>query len=102
MGLKSPLPYQMRKYGKDKLKYGINFAYGGTGVFDTGNLQPNMTSQIGFLRQLIKDSVYTKPDLKSSLALVTVSGNDYGAYTLSGGSQQVTSPYVLTLMQIVQ
>ncbi|XP_071709262.1 GDSL esterase/lipase At5g03610-like [Rutidosis leptorrhynchoides] len=87
MGLKSPLPHQMMKYGKDKLKYGMNFAYGGTGVFDTGNLQPNMTSQIGFLQNLLHENVYTKRDLESSLALVTVSGNDYGAYTSSGGSE---------------
>ncbi|GJV03652.1 RNA-directed DNA polymerase, eukaryota, reverse transcriptase zinc-binding domain protein [Tanacetum coccineum] len=65
-----------------------NFAFGGTGVFDTGNFQPNLTTQIGYLQGLIKDSVYTKRDLESSLAMVTVSGNDYSAFTASGGSQQ--------------
>ncbi|KAK9072823.1 hypothetical protein SSX86_009258 [Deinandra increscens subsp. villosa] len=88
MGVKSPLPYKFRKYAPHKLRFGLNFAYGGTGVFDTGNLQPNMTTQIGFLQGLIKDKVYTKRDLKSSLALVTVSGNDYSAYVSSGGSNQ--------------
>ncbi|KVH90344.1 hypothetical protein Ccrd_007643 [Cynara cardunculus var. scolymus] len=88
MGIKSPLPYQWRKIGGNKLRSGINFAYGGTGVFDTGNFQPNMTTQIGYLQELINESVYTKRDLESSVALVTVSGNDYGAYTASGGSDQ--------------
>ncbi|KAI3687766.1 hypothetical protein L1987_81469 [Smallanthus sonchifolius] len=88
MGIKSPLPYQWKKYGENKLQYGINFACGGTGVFDTGNMQPNMSTQIGFLEGLIKQTVYTKRDLDSSLALVTVSGNDYGAYTASGGPEQ--------------
>ncbi|KAI3823498.1 hypothetical protein L1987_04936 [Smallanthus sonchifolius] len=88
MGIKSPLPYKFRNYGPGKLRGGLNFAYGGTGVFDTGNLQPNMTTQIGFLQGLIKDKVYTKRDLESSLALVTVSGNDYGTYTSAGGSDQ--------------
>ncbi|KAL8255858.1 hypothetical protein R6Q59_030925 [Mikania micrantha] len=88
MGIKSPLPYRFRKYALGKLQYGLNFAFGGTGVFDTGNLQPNMTTQIGFLQGLIKDKVYSKWDLKESLALVTVSGNDYGAFTSSGGSDQ--------------
>ncbi|XP_076933421.1 GDSL esterase/lipase At5g03610-like [Bidens hawaiensis] len=88
MGIKSPLPYAFRKYAKDKLRGGVNFACGGTGVFDTGNLQPNMTTQIGFLQGLIKEGVYTKRDLESSLALVTVSGNDYGAYNLAGGKEQ--------------
>ncbi|KAI3522767.1 hypothetical protein L1887_00817 [Cichorium endivia] len=88
MGIKSPLPYQWRKYAPAKLRNGINFAYGGTGVFDTGNLQPNMSTQIGFLEGLIKESVYTKRDFESSLVLVTVAGNDYGAYTASGGTEQ--------------
>ncbi|XP_023749058.1 GDSL esterase/lipase At5g03610 [Lactuca sativa] len=88
MGIKSPLPYQWRKYAPNKLRSGVNFAYGGTGVFDTGNFQPNMSTQIGFLEGLIEDSVYAKWDLKSALALVTVSGNDYAAYTSSGGSEQ--------------
>ncbi|KAI7732519.1 hypothetical protein M8C21_012619 [Ambrosia artemisiifolia] len=94
MGIKSPLPYQWRKYGGNKLQNGLNFAYGGTGVFDTGNLQPNMSTQIGFLDGLIKEKVYTKWDLDSSLALVTVSGNDYGAYTSSGGSEQGLSSFI--------
>ncbi|KAD2015370.1 hypothetical protein E3N88_42019 [Mikania micrantha] len=88
MGIKSPLAYQWRKYGQKRLQYGVNFAYGGTGVFDTGNLEPNMTTQIGFLQGLIKEGVYTKRDLESSLALVTVSGNDYSAYISSGGPRQ--------------
>lgn len=95
MGIKSPLPYKWIKYGKNKLRNGINFAYGGTGVFDTGNLQPNMTTQIDYFEKLIKDSVYTKRDLASSLVLVTVSGNDYGAYASAGGLDQVTLPNVL-------
>lgn len=90
MGIKSPLPYQWRKYGQSKLQHGLNFAYGGTGVFDTGNLQPNLSTQIGFLEQLVKESVYTKRDLQTSLALVAVSGNDYAAYTATGGTNQVT------------
>ncbi|GKB13847.1 GDSL esterase/lipase-like protein [Tanacetum coccineum] len=92
MGIKSPLPYRVTKYAPSKLRAGINFAFGGTGVFDTGNFQPNLTTQIGYLQGLIKDSVYTKRDLKSSLAMVTVSGNDYSAFTASGGSQQFDTP----------
>ncbi|KAJ0616292.1 putative carboxylesterase [Helianthus annuus] len=88
MGIRSPLPYKFRKYAPNKLRGGLNFAFGGTGVFDTGNSQPNLTTQIRFLQGLIKDRVYTKRDLKSSLALVAVSGNDYGTYTSTGGSEQ--------------
>ncbi|KAI3823497.1 hypothetical protein L1987_04935 [Smallanthus sonchifolius] len=99
MGIKSPLPYKLRKYGPGKLRRGLNFAYGGTGVFDTGNLQPNMTTQIGFLQGLIKDKVYTKRDLKASLALVTVSGNDYAAYTSAGGSEQDLHSFITRVVE---
>ncbi|KAL6327808.1 hypothetical protein AAG906_025728 [Vitis piasezkii] len=70
MGIKSPTPYRFRKLRP--IKYGMNFAYGGTGVFDTLVAAPNMTIQID--------------DLKSSIALVSVSGNDYNAYIARGGS----------------
>ncbi|GJT65982.1 GDSL esterase/lipase-like protein [Tanacetum coccineum] len=98
MGIKSPLPYRVTKYAPSKLRAGINFAFGGTGVFDTGNFQPNLTTQIGYLQGLIKDSVYTKRDLKSSLAMVTVSGNDYSAFTASGGSQQNLPAFITSVV----
>ena len=89
LGLKSPIPYRWRKYGANKVRYGMNFAYGGTGVFNTLVLDPNMTTQIDFFQNLIKDSVYKRRDLHSSLALVTLSGNDYGAFLANGGTAQV-------------
>ncbi|XP_076886398.1 GDSL esterase/lipase At5g03610-like [Bidens hawaiensis] len=98
MGIKSPLPYQWRKYGEQRLQYGVNFAYGGTGVFDTGNFQPNMSAQIGFLEGLVKETVYTKSDLEASVALVTVSGNDYAAYTASGGSDQGLPAFIRSVV----
>ncbi|KAL7247858.1 hypothetical protein ACSBR2_002713 [Camellia fascicularis] len=89
LGLKSPIPYRWRKFAANRLRNGMNFAYGGTGVFDTLVSDPNMTTQIGFLEKLVNnDSVYTKWDLQSSLGLVTLSGNDYGAFLAKGGSTQ--------------
>ncbi|THG17032.1 hypothetical protein TEA_026102 [Camellia sinensis var. sinensis] len=89
LGLKSPIPYRWRKFAANRLRNGMNFAYGGTGVFDTLVLDPNMTTQIDFLEKLVNnDSVYTKWDLQSSLGLVTLSGNDYGAFLAKGGSTQ--------------
>ncbi|XP_057978778.1 GDSL esterase/lipase At5g03610-like isoform X2 [Malania oleifera] len=88
VGIKSPIPYKWRKYGGERLKYGMNFAYGGTGVFDTLVLDPNMTTQIDFLQQLIGDSFFAASDLKSSVALVTLAGNDYGAFLAANGSSQ--------------
>ncbi|KAK6231805.1 hypothetical protein QUC31_010961 [Theobroma cacao] len=86
LGIKTPIPYRWRKELAGRLKYGVNFAYGGTGVFDTLVPEPNMTTQIDFLQQLLNDSVYTKRGLKTSVALVSLAGNDYSAYIARNGS----------------
>jgi len=67
----------------------MNFAYGGTGVFDTSSKNPNMTIQIDFFQELIKENVYTASDLSKSVALVSVAGNDYNFYLARNGSIQV-------------
>jgi len=71
------------------LKYGMNFAFGGTGVFDTLNPGPNMTTQINFFQQVIQDKVYTASEINNSVALVSVAGNDYTRYTVTNGSAEV-------------
>ncbi|XP_022767124.1 GDSL esterase/lipase At5g03610 isoform X2 [Durio zibethinus] len=86
LGIKTPIPYRWRKELAGRLKYGLNFAYGGTGVFDTTVAEPNMTTQIDFLEQLLNDSVYTKRGLKTSVALVSLAGNDYSTYIARNGS----------------
>ncbi|XP_051130175.1 GDSL esterase/lipase At5g03610-like [Andrographis paniculata] len=87
LGFRSPFPYTwMQLAGSDKLRAGMNFAYGGSGVFDTYANLPNMTTQIDFFENLIETSVYTKHDIHSSLVLVCLSGNDYGAYISKGGN----------------
>ncbi|XP_008232020.2 PREDICTED: GDSL esterase/lipase At5g03610-like [Prunus mume] len=59
----------------------MNFAFGGTGVFDTLVSGPNLTTQIDFFEQLLQQKVYAKNDVvKSSIALVSVAGNDYAAH----------------------
>lgn len=72
----------------------MNFAFGGTGVFDTLVVNPNMTTQIDFFQQVIKEAVYSPADLKSSLALVSAAGNDYSTYVAVNGSAEV--PTTLT------
>ncbi|PPS19179.1 hypothetical protein GOBAR_AA01398 [Gossypium barbadense] len=86
LAIKTPVPYRYRKELGGRLKYGLNFAYGGTGVFDTPAPEPNMTTQIDFLQQLLNDSVYPKRALKTSVALVSLAGNDYSNYIATNGS----------------
>ncbi|KAJ9695157.1 hypothetical protein PVL29_010582 [Vitis rotundifolia] len=80
----------------------MNFAFGGTGVFDTLVALPNMTTQIDFLQELLSNKVYTWPDLQSSVALVSIAGNDYSAYLARGGSFQTLQSFIpLVVDQLV-
>ena len=77
----------------------MNFAYGGTGVFETINSNLNMTYQIGLFEQLIGD-IYSPSDLSSALALVSVAGNDYITYLAGNGSEWVSFLYILHLLSL--
>ncbi|KAH7856020.1 hypothetical protein Vadar_031672 [Vaccinium darrowii] len=90
LGIPSPLPYQLRKTGKESSALGMNFAYGGTGVFNTLAKEPNMTTQIDLFQQLVEEKLYTKQDLNSSIAVVSVGGNDYATHMATNGSLQAT------------
>lgn len=74
------------------LEYGMNFAFGGTGVFDTLVSAPNMTIQIDLFQRQLQKKLYTKVDLNSSIALVSLAGNDYTAYLARNGTTEVSSP----------
>ncbi|XP_027364655.1 GDSL esterase/lipase At5g03610-like [Abrus precatorius] len=76
--IRSPTPYILRN--SSDLQYGMNFAHGGTGIFDTFVDGPNMTVQIDDFEKLIEQNVYTKHDLESSVALVNAAGNDYATF----------------------
>jgi len=76
--IKSPTPYVYRN--SSELQYGMNFAHGGTGIFNTLGDGPNMTVQIDWFEKLIEQKIYTKTDLESSVALVNAGGNDYGTF----------------------
>ncbi|XP_018807740.1 GDSL esterase/lipase At5g03610-like isoform X1 [Juglans regia] len=102
MGVKSPFPYRRRHLVVKNLKNGMNFAYGGTGVFDTLFSGPNMTTQIDFFQQLLRDHVFTANDIGSSVALVTVAGNDYTTYkSKTNGSSQGLPSYITTVIKQV-
>ncbi|XP_009374744.1 GDSL esterase/lipase At5g03610 [Pyrus x bretschneideri] len=99
IGVKSPIPYRFRKVGVNHLKYGVNFAYGGTGVFKTSVLDPNMTTQIDFFQKLIENSsIFTPKELHSSVALVTGPGNDYATYVATNGSVQGWQPFITSIV----
>ncbi|XP_061374141.1 GDSL esterase/lipase At5g03610-like [Gastrolobium bilobum] len=95
--IESPTPYAFRN--SSEVKYGMNFAYGGTGIFDTLIDGPNMTVQIDLFEKLIEQKVYTKHDLESSIALVNAAGNDYGTFILKNGSTQDIPAFSASLIK---
>ncbi|KAG7034511.1 GDSL esterase/lipase [Cucurbita argyrosperma subsp. argyrosperma] len=100
IGLKSPIPYRVvEKEGVEGAKDGVNFAYGGTGVFKTGYDLPTMTTQIDFLQHLIANSTFTPQDINSSFALVSVSGNDYSYYLSTNGSIKGFIPLIVRVVK---
>ncbi|KAK7278640.1 hypothetical protein RJT34_23674 [Clitoria ternatea] len=98
LGLKSPIPYRLRKLMPQHLKYGMNFAFGGTGVFDTFAKAPNMTTQIHLFQQLIQHKLYSPSDLTNSVALVSVAGNDYTHFAATNGSAQGFPSFIASVV----
>lgn len=79
-----------RKSGLSNLREsGMNFAYGGIGVFSTMIPLPNMTTQINYF-QLVEKKVHAQNDLDSSSALISLAGNNYFAYLRKKGSKKGT------------
>ncbi|CAL9083001.1 unnamed protein product [Musa acuminata var. zebrina] len=77
--ISSPIPYKIRRVG-DKLmllQNGMNFAVSGSGIFDTGNFQRNLSVQIDEFQSQIDAGVFSEHDIKFSVALIVASGNDY-------------------------
>ncbi|CAM8963847.1 unnamed protein product [Rhodiola kirilowii] len=97
--IKSPVPYHWRKSNATVLKHGMNFAYGGTGVFTTYVAAPNMTTQINEFQQILEDEVYTKQDLKSSVALVSLGGNDYGNFLATNSNTTEIYSFVTSVIK---
>lgn len=90
LGLRSPVAYRLRNVASQSTRYGINFATGGTGVFDTPSAELNMGGQIDRFRGLLGQA-YGSAELRSSVALVTLSGNDYATYLARNGSVEVSN-----------
>ncbi|XP_010505168.1 PREDICTED: GDSL esterase/lipase At2g36325-like [Camelina sativa] len=91
IGLRTPCAYKWGRFGRPRhaVKRGMNFAFGGAGVFDTiFKIVPNASVQIDSLEQLIRRKVYSSADLNSSVAFFSIVGNDYLTYNRRNGSEQ--------------
>ncbi|KAF3566770.1 hypothetical protein DY000_02013207 [Brassica cretica] len=99
--IKLPVTYAKKDdVDKTRLRYGMSFAYGGTGVFDTYANYPNMAAQINLFEQLL-GNVYSPSDLSSSVALVSVAGNDY-LYFLSTRSPAAILSFITQVVNQIE
>ncbi|KAI8010546.1 GDSL esterase/lipase [Camellia lanceoleosa] len=71
----------------DYIEWG-EFCLWGTGVFSTMIPLPNMATQINYFQQLVEKKVHTQNDLDSSIALISLAGNNYFAYLRKKGSKK--------------
>ncbi|KAH9317111.1 hypothetical protein KI387_018880, partial [Taxus chinensis] len=90
----TPVPYNQKESFPNLVPFGMNFASGGTGIFDTVSGLPNATAQIDQLQAMVRNGVYSRSSLASSLVLVSVSGNDYGFYVRRKRTDQGLSGFV--------
>lgn len=95
----TPTPYNQRDSNPNMIRFGMNFATGGTGVFDTWPGLPSMTTQIDQLQRLIGSGEYSTRNLTSSLVVLSVSGNDYGFYLLQKRSVEGVPSFVQSVIK---
>ncbi|CAN8285009.1 unnamed protein product [Cochlearia groenlandica] len=91
LGLPTPIAYKrIKRYARSRqvVRNGMNFAYGGAGVFNTIFKVPNSSVQIDFFEQVLSKKVYSQADLKSSVAFFSFVGNDYLTYNRLNGTQK--------------
>jgi hypothetical protein len=55
----------------------MTFAFGGAGVHTVSKSAPTLAAQVNMFTSLVNDGVISKDQLRRSIALVAVSGNDY-------------------------
>lgn len=88
MQMQSPIAYEKRNSDPNAPKHGMNFAVGGSGVFNPYGML-NLRGQINQFESLAK-TVYPKAFLQYSAVLVGIHGNDYGAYLRKGNPVSVS------------
>ena len=77
-----PVLHSQRDINSNMLRFGMNFATGGTGVFSTWPRLPSTNTQINQLQELIGNGVYSTKNLPSSLVLFYVPSNTYNAFII--------------------
>lgn len=77
LGIKSPPAFAESNI--KTLSQGVNFAVGGAAVTYAYGA-PTISTQVSWFESIVKSRIYTKDSLASSVTLLCVAGNDYGAF----------------------
>ncbi|GLJ25845.1 hypothetical protein SUGI_0495190 [Cryptomeria japonica] len=94
LGLPSPIAYEMLKSHDckataKKIRQGVNFAVGGSGILRAYGFT-TVPQQVKQFKELVGGSLgFDSHKLSRSIVLISVAGNDYGAYVSSrNGSRE--------------
>ena len=70
-------------------KFGVNFAVGGAGVFEVPRKAPTLAKQIDSFKKMLDGGDIGKWQLRESVALVAISGNDYACVANMSGESEI-------------
>ncbi|KAJ7544267.1 hypothetical protein O6H91_09G071700 [Diphasiastrum complanatum] len=92
IGSSSPIPYRVCNeeiYRSEIVKYGVNFAVGGSGAFQGLINTTNLRGQVDNLVSLLEAHSIELPPPQRTLALLCIGGNDYTQFFKANGSRKV-------------
>ncbi|KAJ4824225.1 hypothetical protein Tsubulata_022743 [Turnera subulata] len=72
--------WKKESVSKDELQYGMNFAYGGSGALPDAWENRTVALQTNTFLEVLDERVFTEDDLKNSVAVLSLIGNDYTRY----------------------
>ncbi|KAJ7544269.1 hypothetical protein O6H91_09G071700 [Diphasiastrum complanatum] len=91
IGSSSPIPYRVCNeeiYRSEIVKYGVNFAVGGSGAFQGLINTTNLRGQVDNLVSLLEAHSIELPPPQRTLALLCIGGNDYTQFFKANGSRK--------------
>ncbi|GLJ25814.1 hypothetical protein SUGI_0494350 [Cryptomeria japonica] len=112
LGISSPIAYELLRshdcnVNASKIKQGVNFAVGGSGIFRAFGFKtvPEQVQQ--FKKLIAAGSGFDSPKLSRSVVLVSVAGNDYAALSSSQsgsieGLVDLVKPVVSGILEVVK
>ncbi|KAJ4832977.1 hypothetical protein Tsubulata_047158, partial [Turnera subulata] len=85
------IQWKEKSVSKDKLQYGMNFAYGGSGALPDAWENRTVALQTNAFKEVLGKKVFTEDDLKKSVAVLFLVGNDYTRYVFKlNGTEEVS------------